>query len=179
MPWKLSIIELMHTRRRVRCTSIRIATKCQVAFRVRMRDPHDLLVVTHNSHALHAHRHMLQNVTVDHPDTGILHAQPPAAPCGVNARCWVIRVAVQIGGVAEHRALTGEHLLGGDGVVRPVAGADVVVMAAMGMERMVINAAIVFDKRARVDEDNLRYLADTSRPSVCHWVPTVVCERGV
>lgn len=60
--------------------AVHVAAIGQVALDLGRRHRQDVLRVAEDPHRLHALRHVLQPVAVDHPDARVLDAQPPRPP---------------------------------------------------------------------------------------------------
>ena len=91
--------------------AISTSSKFKIARSVVMRNSRYLLVVTHDPHCLHTHNHVLQNMTMNHPNTSVLHSESPTAPPCVDTGFGVSSVSVEICGITKDWIVALELLL--------------------------------------------------------------------
>lgn len=84
----------------MRLIPINTASKLQIPLHMLKRMHEDITSITHHPHRLHAHDHVLQYMTMDHPHARLGDAQAPSTPAHVDAWCRVLGVFVQHCGVS-------------------------------------------------------------------------------
>ena len=152
------VIPLINITRRERLVSICRTPELKISSSIVVRDALNLFRVSKYPDGLHTHDHMLQNVTMNQPNTRVHDAQAPASPSGISACCGGCFVAVQVCGIPENRVVIFELEFVGCGIICAVTRADVVVVLSMGMERVVVHPAVGLYQASSVDVDDLENL---------------------
>ena len=109
---------------------------------------------------------MLQRMAMNHPNTGLLHAQPPRAPPLLLARLDRLVIPEQHRRVAEHRLRAVQTRFSDGGVEGSGPAADVVVVFAVGVPGVDVEPAggfVVEGEGADVLEDDLEDFANFAR----------------
>ena len=121
--------------------SICRATIRQVTFANEPRLVHHIRLVAEGKNCLHAHHHMLEDMAMHHPHSGIGNPDTPPYPARCCERLDLGSVRVQHGRILIHWISAFKFLFVFCWVVQSTPTADVIEMSAMSMKWVALNIA--------------------------------------
>ena len=117
------------------------------------------------------HDHMLQDMTMDHPNPRLGHSQPPSTPPHIYPRRRLLCVAIQHSRISLCQAQATNPLLVLYRIIRAVPTAQIIIMRPVRVERVRVHAT---DIAAGILNDDLDDFTDRGGEYSRDWIDALI-----